>query len=65
MDRRIDVLEDNYSTIVKRLNTLDTNFSDLNKLREQIQGMINLVKFVGWGGIIAIIVFIFRDFSKH
>lgn len=65
VERRIDALEDNYSTIIRRLNTLDASVADINTLKSQIQGMINLIKFVGWGGIIAIIAFVVRDFAKH
>ena len=44
-DRRLSALETNYTIIFTRLDGLDA-------IRNQITGMVVLVKFIGWGGII-------------
>lgn len=50
--RRLSSLENKYELIFTRLDGLDA-------LKNQIAGMVALVKFIGWGGIIAgVLVFL-------
>lgn len=60
LDRRVSDLEGKYSTIIERLDTIDANITELNTLKNQIQGMINLVKFVGWGGLITMAILLIK-----
>lgn len=57
---RVDSLEEKYRTIITRLDAIDVNvktinmnMKDIEALKNQITGMVNLVRFVGIGGVLA------------
>lgn len=64
MDRRLDTLEANYQDISRRLGSLDNKMGELDALKNQISGMINLVKFVGFSGLVTLVVFMAKSLSK-
>lgn len=67
IDRRVVSLEQQYTTIITRLDTIDDTLSGQNiaiagltTLKNQIEGVIYFLKFVGWAGIVTIALFIVR-----
>lgn len=63
-DRRVADLEAKYSTIIRRLDTIDETLEGLTTLKDQITGVLNFLRYVGWGGIVTIALFILRYIVK-
>lgn len=57
IDRRVTMLETNYASILVRLDGLDA-------MKNQITGMVNLVRFVGIGGVLASLAALVHYLSK-
>ncbi len=55
-DRRLTKLEENYNTIMSQLNETAKTMREFEALRNQIQGMVNMIKFVGWSGFVGIVL---------
>lgn len=64
LDRRVYDLEEKYDTIINRLNTIDITLEGITTLRDQVTGVINFVKFVGWGGLATMGIFLVRYIVK-
>lgn len=64
IDRRVTMLETNYTHILDRLAGIDGKFTDLDALKNQIQGMVYLVRFVGYGGILAMVAMLVNYLAK-
>lgn len=75
VDRRVGDLEEKYSTIIRRLDTIDHTLTDQNvviaeltTLKDQIQGVLNFVKFVGFAGLgtmgLFLLRYVVKDFAR-
>lgn len=71
IDRRMTDLEEKYATIIHRLDTIDDTLSDQNiaiagltTLRNQVEGVLNFLKFVGFAGLGTMGLFLLRYIVK-
>lgn len=52
MDRRVESLEEKYSTIITRLDKIDDDIAGFTAIKNQIIGMVSLVKYVTLTGLL-------------
>lgn len=52
MDRRVESLEEKYSTIITRLDKIDDDIAGFTAIKNQVIGMVSLVKYVTLTGLL-------------